>query len=81
MCINNTRGASELELLSISRSKSIRVTSKHIIPNCIHYAQSYLYILEDESITLDDKFLSSVDQLMILIFLCHNGDLQLLELT
>ena len=38
MCINNTRGASELEILSISKSKSIRVISKtyksHIYALC-----------------------------------------------
>ena len=65
MCINNTRGASELEILSISKSKSIRVISKtyksHIY---MLYVQSYLYILEDESVTLGDEFLS-VDQLLI----------------
>ena len=32
----------------------------------MHYVQSYLYILEDESVTLGDEFLS-VDQLLILI--------------
>ena len=57
-----TRGASELEILSISKSKSIRVISKtyksHIYAL---YVQSYLYILEDESVTLGDEFLS-VDQ-------------------
>ena len=44
----------------------------------MHYVQSYLYILEDESVTLDDEFLS-VDQLLIYIFLCHSRDLQLLQ--
>ena len=33
----------------------------------MHYVQSYLYILEDESVTLGDEFLS-VDQLLILAF-------------
>ena len=33
-------------------------------------------ILEDESVTLGDEFLS-VDQLLILFFLCHSRDLQL----
>ena len=32
----------------------------------MHYVQSYLYILEDEFVTLGDEFLS-VDQLLILI--------------
>ena len=62
MCINNTRGASELEILSISKSKSIRVISKTY--------KSHIYSL-CESVTLGDEFLS-VDQLTILIFLCHN---------
>ena len=33
----------------------------------MHYVQSYLYILENESVTLGDEFLS-VDQLLILGF-------------
>ena len=44
----------------------------------MHYVQSYLYILEDESVTLGDEFLS-VDQLLILAFLCHGRNLQLLQ--
>ena len=73
MCINNTRGASELEILSIS--KSIRVIGNHTNPTFMHYkSQSYLYILEDESVTLCDEFLS-VDQLLILTFITKTNDL------
>ena len=60
MCINNTRGASELEILSISKSKSITVISKtyksHIYALC-----PILFIY---SVTLGDEFLP-VDQLLI----------------
>ena len=40
----------------------------------MHYVQSYLYILEDESVTLGDEFLS-VDQLLILTFITKRNDL------
>ena len=61
----------DLEILSISKSKSIRVISKTYKVTFMHYVQSYLYILENEFVTLGDEFLS-VDQLLILAFLCHS---------